>query len=376
MIKKRKFCLSHILAILLIIPAVLLLVGCGNNTLEQLSNAKTGITVSGGEFENGSELNVTKLDNSSQAGQEALERIANFDYNKTKAPIIYDVKILKDNVTIQPKASVTVSMNAPYQSENGFVVFHIADENNVEKLDVNYTNGKITFSVSHFSVLIIAEDLDDSQTSTQTNFIFKLEMDKNDENDDSVKSIEFYSTGEHDGKSAEWEVKVDGEVSENGVDTTLSANAWYAGIMINSSTAYKNCEFGTLDQQFGLLDGYHTHDGKFGGKITINSNYKLFWVQELQSSSSISFSGEFRAKLIEVETDKMQILNEGQYILVRNDVFQNAISQGKNNENGDLCETIANLIRPKDDGNGQPMIEDVTAAYVFSIQFAGNVKNS
>ena len=78
--------------------------------------------------------------------------------------------------------------------------------------------------------------------------------------------------------------------------------------------------------------------------------------------------------MIPVEDDKMQVLNEGQYCIIRSDVYEKAINEGKSNENGDLCDAIANLIRPLDNGNGEPVIADITAGYVFSIQFAGILK--
>ena len=430
---------------------MVLFAGCANNTL---TNTEMGVSIKGGKFEAGSTLSVEKYDNSSTVGQEALTKIASYSYSTTNDPIIYDIKVTKDNTTVQPNGAITITMNAPYESANGFVVFHVVDENNIETPKVTYKNGKISFSVSHFSIFIIAEDeesgelsvhYDDAQgtvkfengsvmpkdysitlkgvanikltaeakngykfvgwhkgngvdaelitsnatasftrfntsvyarfeENAESNFIFKLEMELNKENDDVVKTVEYYTTGNYDGKSAEWEIKVNGKNSE-GVNSTISADPWYAGIMIKSSTAYKNCDFGTTDQQFGLLDGYHTHDGHFGGKITINSNYKLFWVQGFRNAVEDEYSYNFRAKLIEVETDKMQVLNEGQYIVVRSDVYESAFAQGLSNENGDLCEAIANLIRTKDNGNG-PEIEDVTAAYVFSIQFDTPVKNS
>lgn len=454
MVEKKKFCLSFVLAILLIIFCAGFFVGCANNPINKLTNEETGIVVKGGKFEKGSELSVEEYAPTSQAGQEALTRIASYSYSTTHDPIIYDIKVTKDDATVQPNGAITITMNAPYESTKGFVVFHIIDESTIETPEVTYANGKISFSVTHFSVFIVAEDeesgelsvhYDDEQgtvkfengsvmpkdysvtlkgvanikltaeakngykfigwykgnsadaelitnnatayftrfntivyarfeENAESNFIFKLEMELNEENNDVVKTVEYYTTGEHDGKSAEWEIKVNGEPSD-GVDTTLSADPWYAGVMIKSSTAYKNCDFGTIDQQFGLLDGYHTHDGHFGGKITINPNYKLFWVQELQASTEISTSVDFRAKLIPVEADKMQVLNEGQYIVIRTDVYENALTEGLNNENGDLCEAIANLIRPKDNGNG-PEIADISAAYVFSIQFDNTLKNS
>ncbi len=451
MVKKKN--LYFVLAVLLIFPCIILSTGCSNKTLDNLTNLEMGITIDGGKFKKGSKLSVEKYDNDSQIGQKALTRIAGYSYKTTLDPIIYDIKVIKNDTTVQPNGTITVTMNAPYENVKQFVVFHIVDESNIETPDVTYANGKISFSVTHFSVFIIAEDEDSSELSihyddaqgtikfenglvvqkdyslmlkgtanikltaeakngykfvgwykgngtdaelitnnvtayftrfntpvyarfeenAENNFIFKLEMELNEESDDVIKTIEYYTTGNHDGKSADYEIKVNGETVES-VDSTLSASNSYYDIEINSKTAYKNCDFGTRTQQFGLLDGYFTYDGHFGGKITINSNYKLFWIQGFRNAIEDEYSDNFRAKLIEVEVDKMQVLNEGQYIVIKNDVYNNAVAQGLNNENGDFCESIANLIRTKDNGNG-PEIADITAAYVFSIQFDIAFKN-
>ena len=306
MIKKSKFYLSFVLAVLLIIPCMFLFTACGNNTLNNLSNTEMGITIDGGKFEKGSTLSVEKYDNNSTKGQGALTRIASYSYSTTHDPIIYDIKVTKDDATVQPNGAITITMNAPYESTNGFVVFHIVDESTIETPEVTYTNGKISFSVTHFSVFIVAED-----DKTVNNFIFKLELELNEENDDVVKSVEYYTTGGHDGKSAQYKLKVNGEDSES-IDTPIYANNYSSDIMINSSAAYKIYEKGTTDQKNGVLgSGFYTHDGSFGGKININPNYKLFWLQKLESSNRFS--------LVPVEARTMQVLNEGQYIVVRSD---------------------------------------------------------
>ena len=365
MVKKHKFYLSFVLAVLLIIPCMVLFAGCGNNTINNFTNKEMGITVDGGKFEKGSELSVEKYENDSQAGQEALTRIASYSYSTAHEPIIYDIKVTKDDATIQPNGAITITMNAPYESTNGFVVFHIVDESTIETPEVTYANGKISFSVTHFSVFIVAEE-----DTTVNNFIFKLELELNEENDDVVKSVEYYTTGGHDGKSAQYKLKVNGEDAES-VNTTIDANNYSGEIIIKSSTAYKIYEKGTIDQQNGVLgSGFYTHDGSFGGKININPNYKLFWLQKLESSNGFS--------LVPVEARTMQVLNEGQYIVVRKDVYDNAVAQGLSNDNGDLCETIVNLIIPKDSGKGDDttVIADITAAYVFTIQINTPVKNA
>lgn len=159
MIKKHKTFSGFALAILLAIPCMVLFSGCGDDTLKNLTNAETGIEVTGGKFEKGSKLSVEKIEMTSQAGQEALARVSSSSYNTTKDPVIYDIKVTKDDSVIQPKGEITITTNAPFESENGYIVFHIIDQNNVETLDATFANGKISFKVTHFSIFIIAEDL-------------------------------------------------------------------------------------------------------------------------------------------------------------------------------------------------------------------------
>ena len=440
MVKKHKFYLSFVLAVLLIIPCMVLFAGCGNNTLNNLTNTEMGVTVDGGKFEKGSELSVEKYENTSTAGQEALTRIASYSYKTTLDPIIYDIKVTKDDATVQPNGAITITMNAPYESTNGFVVFHIVDESTIETPEVTYANGKISFSVTHFSVFIVAEDeesgelsvhYDDAQgtvkfengsvmpkdytvtlkgvanikltaeakngykfvgwykgigadaecitdnatasftrfntsvharfeENNESTFMFKLELELKEENDDVVKSVEYYTTGNYDGKSTiTYDVKVNGETA-NCLDYQWPNNKSvkiydYGDIQLNSSTAYNIINKGTLNN----------YDGIFKGKITINSNYKLFRLQELESSDRFS--------LISV-SDKMQELTEGQYIVVRTEVYESV--KNLNNENGDMYETVKNLM-PHDGNEGEIVNANSTAAYVFSIQFdIASIKNA
>ncbi len=141
------------------------------------------------------------------------------------------------------------------------------------------------------------------------------------------------------------------------------------GDVILNSSAYNIVNKGTIEaHQTGVLGGFYNCDGTFKGKITINSNYKLFRLQELSSSGKFS--------LISVHLDTMQELTEGQYIVVRTDVYESV--KDLNNETGNLFEAIKNLM-PHDSGKGDGTMVNAnsTAVYVFTIQFEiASIKNS
>lgn len=137
------------------------------------------------------------------------------------------------------------------------------------------------------------------------------------------------------------------------------------GDVILNSSAYNIVNKGTIEaHQTGVLGGFYNCDGTFKGKITINSNYKLFRLQELSSSGKFS--------LISVDLDTMQELTEGQYIVVRTDVYDSV--KDLDNGNGDKCEAVKNLM--PHEVKEEMVNANSTAAYVFSIQFVNStIKN-
>ena len=199
-------------------------------------------------------------------------------------------------------------------------------------------------------------------------FLFRLEMDKVDQNDSNVKTIEFYSSRVSDGKGEILKTKIDGSFENNnnaGLRASVGGGAY---IEILSDTVYKNCTAGTFNQETGN-HGFCFYDGSFSGKISINEDYMLFVLKKIDGEM-----GEDRLEA--VTTDNFQTLSEGRYFVVRKDAYNAAVAAGKKNETGELYNALSYLSEPHDDGTGNIIIEDLTACYEIWIQFATSVKRS
>ena len=199
-------------------------------------------------------------------------------------------------------------------------------------------------------------------------FLFRLEMDKVDQNDSNIKIVEFYSSGVSDGKGEILKTKIDGSFENNdGEGLSVSVGG---GVYINilSDTVYKNCVAGTHAQERGN-HGFCYYDGSFSGKISINEDYMLFVLKKIDGDEY----GEDRLEA--VTTDNFQTLSEGRYFVVRKDVYNAAVADGKKNETGELYRSLSDLSEPHDDGKDNVVIEDITACYEIWIQFADSVKS-
>lgn len=200
-------------------------------------------------------------------------------------------------------------------------------------------------------------------------FLFRLEMDKVDENDSNVKIVEFYSTKVSDGKGEVLKAKIDGSFENNsnaGLRVSIGGGAY---INILSDTAYKNCTVGTRNQETGN-HGFCYYDGSFSGKISINEDYMLFVLKKIGGEN------DPENRLEAVATDNFQTLSEGRYFVVRKDAYNAAVAAGKKNETGELYKALSYLSEPHDDGKDNVVIEDLTACYEIWIQFADSVKPS
>ncbi len=131
--------------------------GCGETTVNQLLS-DYGITAEGGGFEKGSSLVTDLIETTGEEGQEIIALLDEQTYAKDGEVSIYDIFVAKDGIEVQPNGKVKITLPAPFESENGYVTFHVKDDDSVETLVTTYAEGKISFETDSFSCFVIAED--------------------------------------------------------------------------------------------------------------------------------------------------------------------------------------------------------------------------
>ena len=125
-------------------------------TLDSLRN-DYGIVVKGGGFTDGSVLITEEIKADTAEGAAALAAIADKEYDKDGEILILEIHVIRENVKIQPKNKVTVSVPIPDAEAGDFLIFHIKSDNSVEEIIPTLSEGKLLFETSSFSRFIFVK---------------------------------------------------------------------------------------------------------------------------------------------------------------------------------------------------------------------------
>lgn len=131
----------------------LVLAACDNDYNAQ-GKLTSGDVVAEGAFADGITLRASKLEATDSDYTAAIDKIADKEYDKGKVAV-FDISLEKDNAKVQPSGKVKITMPAPFDTENGYVTYHISGET-VEELDTFLADGKITFETAGFSCFVVA----------------------------------------------------------------------------------------------------------------------------------------------------------------------------------------------------------------------------
>ena len=144
---------------LMIITFSFVLTACNDQPviLDSLQN-EYGVVIEGGKFEEGSTLVTNSVTTTSDEGKEVLEILSAQDYNKEGNIYIFDIYVSKDGKKIQPDGKVKVTIPITEIDSDNYFVFHIKENNSVEKLIPTLLEGQISFETSSFSYFAIVEE--------------------------------------------------------------------------------------------------------------------------------------------------------------------------------------------------------------------------
>lgn len=147
--------LRVIFAVLTCLLITIPLVSCDNaenGTLQSPSGVKVE-----GEFSEGSKLEATEV-----VGEEktlALQSIAEENYDADGQIYVFDISVIKDGAKVQPNGKVKVTVSVPdIDTNRTYTVYHVKDDDSVEKIKPTVQNGTVSFETESFSCFIIAPD--------------------------------------------------------------------------------------------------------------------------------------------------------------------------------------------------------------------------
>jgi hypothetical protein len=144
----------------------------GNKTVDQLTN-ELGALLEGGNFKEGSVLNLNKIEMTEEKATEILGKLEDngITIDDESKAYIYDIFVTKDDAEVQPDGTVKVTIPAPADEKaEGYNVYHIKDNGVIESIPATYADGKVTFETDSFSVHILVP------TYNFVNFTYKGEL--------------------------------------------------------------------------------------------------------------------------------------------------------------------------------------------------------
>lgn len=150
-----------ILAILMVI-SLSLFSGCNscsscNKIINELKS-ESGVTLVGGNFEKQAKLITEKLQSTDENVQQSIERLPDeFQTYEGSDLVAMDISVQSKGVKVQPDGKVKVSVPTPIEGVTKYWVFHIKSEKEVEQLEAEFKDGKLTFETDSFSMFIFID---------------------------------------------------------------------------------------------------------------------------------------------------------------------------------------------------------------------------
>lgn len=133
--------------------------GCGGNTDELKSSM--GVTLTGGNFGKKAKLITEKVQMTEENAKSIIDKLPEeFKLLANEKMTTIDISVESDGVKVQPDGKVKVSVPAPIEGVEEYMVLHIKSESNVEKLDCEFKDGNVIFETDSFSPFVFFDNSD------------------------------------------------------------------------------------------------------------------------------------------------------------------------------------------------------------------------
>ena len=135
--------------------------GCGGKTGELKSSM--GVTLTGGNFGKKAKLITEKVEMTEETVKSTIDKLPEeFKLLADEKMTTIDISVESDGVKVQPDGKVRVSVPAPIEGVEEYLVFHIKSENKVERLDCEFKDGNVIFETDSFSPYVFLDNSDSS----------------------------------------------------------------------------------------------------------------------------------------------------------------------------------------------------------------------
>lgn len=135
--------------------------GCGGKTGELKSSM--GVTLTGGNFGKNAKLITEKVEMTEENVKSTIDKLPEeFKLLADEKMTTIDISVESGGVKVQPDGKVRVSVPAPIEGVEEYMVFHIKSESKVERLDCEFKDGNVVFETDSFSPFVFLDNSDSS----------------------------------------------------------------------------------------------------------------------------------------------------------------------------------------------------------------------
>lgn len=162
--KKRLLCIILVVLVAIGLCVFAICVGCNGDGKTNELKSSMGVTLTGGNFGKKAKLITEKVEMTEETAKSTIDKLpAEFKLLADEKMVTIDISVESDGVKVQPDGKVTVSVPAPIEGVEEYVVFHIKSESNVERLDCEFKDGKVIFETDSFSFYVFLDKSDSSE---------------------------------------------------------------------------------------------------------------------------------------------------------------------------------------------------------------------
>ena len=136
--------------------------GCGGKTGELKSSM--GVTLTGGNFGKKAKLITEKVEMTKENAKSMIDKLSEeYKLLANEKMTTIDISVESDGVKVQPDGKAKVSVPAPIEGVEEYMVLHIKNEDNVERLDCEFKDGNVIFETDSFSPFVFLDNSDSSE---------------------------------------------------------------------------------------------------------------------------------------------------------------------------------------------------------------------
>ena len=135
--------------------------GCNGGGKTGELKSSMGVTLTGGNFGKKAKLITEKVEMTKENAKSMIDKLPEeYKLLANEKMTTIDISVESDGVKVQPDGKVKVSVPAPIEGVEEYMVLHIKNEDNVERLDCEFKDGNVIFETDSFSPFVFFDNSD------------------------------------------------------------------------------------------------------------------------------------------------------------------------------------------------------------------------